>query len=163
MFTNEKRPLSLLLPPNNEGNENCLPKCCCYLVAKSCLTLLWPMDSSPPGSSVHGISQVKNTGEGCHFLIQGIFLTHGSNSRLLNWQVDSLPLSHQGRPIYPNSPFWTWFSISYLPLYFCVTSNFLNIYRETGMTMGKTLWEHLLCLMGESTWIQRRRWLFPPK
>ena len=36
---------------------------------------------------------------GCHFLLQGIFLTQGSNPHLLHWQVDSLPLrdlrSHQ--------------------------------------------------------------------
>ena len=37
----------------------------------------------------------KNTGGGCHFLLQGIFLTQGSNLCLLHWQVDSLPLSHQ--------------------------------------------------------------------
>ena len=33
---------------------------------------------------------------GCHFHLQGIFPTQGSNPRLLYWQVDSLPLSHQG-------------------------------------------------------------------
>ena len=36
---------------------------------------------------------------GCHFLFQGIFPTQGLNLRLLSllhWQVDSLPLSHQG-------------------------------------------------------------------
>ena len=38
----------------------------------------------------------KNTGVGCHFLLQGIFPTQGSNLCLLHWQVDSLPLSHQG-------------------------------------------------------------------
>ena len=31
------------------------------------------MDCSLPGSSVHGIFQGKNTGVGCHFLLQGIF------------------------------------------------------------------------------------------
>ena len=31
------------------------------------------MDYSPPGSSVHGILQAKNTGVGCHALLQGIF------------------------------------------------------------------------------------------
>ena len=29
---------------------------------------------------------------GCHFLLQGIFLTQGSNLSLLHWQMDSLPL-----------------------------------------------------------------------
>ena len=28
---------------------------------------------------------------GCHLLLQGIFLTQGSNSHLLHWQADSLP------------------------------------------------------------------------
>ena len=32
---------------------------CCCLVAKSCLTLCNPMDSSLPGSSVPGISQAR--------------------------------------------------------------------------------------------------------
>ena len=31
--------------------------CCCCLAAKLCLTLCDPTDCSPPGSSVHGISQ----------------------------------------------------------------------------------------------------------
>ena len=57
------------------------------------------MDCSPPGSSVQGISQeARNTGAVCHFLLQGIFLTQGSNPSLLHWQADSLPLSHQGSP-----------------------------------------------------------------
>ena len=38
----------------------------------------------------------KNTGVGCHFLLQGIFLTQGSNPcllRLLHWQAASSPLA----------------------------------------------------------------------
>ena len=42
----------------------------------------------------------KNTGVGYHFLLQGIFLRQGSNSQLLHWQADSLPLSHLGGPMY---------------------------------------------------------------
>ena len=44
----------------------------------------------------------KNTGVDFHFLLQGIFLAQGSNSRLLHWQVDSLPLNHQGRANHTN-------------------------------------------------------------
>ena len=40
----------------------------------------------------------KNTGMSCHFLLQGVFLTQGLNSRLLHGQVDSLLLGHQGSP-----------------------------------------------------------------
>ena len=36
----------------------------------------------------------KNTGVGCHILLQGFFPTQGSNPHLLHWQVGSLPLSH---------------------------------------------------------------------
>ena len=38
----------------------------------------------------------KNTVVGYHFLLQG---TQGLNLHLLHWQVNSLPLSHQGSPI----------------------------------------------------------------
>ena len=40
----------------------------------------------------------KNTGVSCPVLLPGIFPTRGSNLRLLHWQVDSLPLSHQRNP-----------------------------------------------------------------
>ena len=33
------------------------------------------MDYSLPGTSARGIFQAKNTGVGCHALLQGIFLT----------------------------------------------------------------------------------------
>ena len=41
------------------------------------------MDCSPPGFSVHGILHGKNTGVGCHALLQGIFPTQGLNLCLL--------------------------------------------------------------------------------
>ena len=58
-----------------------IPVC---LVAQSCSALCDPMDCSPPGSSVHGNSPGKNTREGCHALLQGIFPTQGSNPGLLH-------------------------------------------------------------------------------
>ena len=65
---------------------------------QSYLTLCDPMDGSPPGSSVHGIFQVRILERVCHFLFQVTFPTQGFNLRLLHWQVDSLPLSLQGSP-----------------------------------------------------------------
>ena len=44
-----------------------------FLVTQWCLTLCDPMDYSLPGSSVHGDSPGKDTGVGCHALLQGIF------------------------------------------------------------------------------------------
>src|SRR5574337_354771 len=37
---------------------------------QSCPTLCHPIDGTPPGSTVPGILQAKNTGVGCHFLLQ---------------------------------------------------------------------------------------------
>ena len=45
---------------------------------------LWPHGCSPPSSSVHAIFPSNNTGVGCHFLPQGIFLIQGSNRGLLH-------------------------------------------------------------------------------
>ena len=69
----------------------------------SCPTLCDPIDCSLPGSSVHSDSPGKNTGVGCHSLLQGIFPTQGSNPSLLcllHWQVGSLLLEPPGKHIY---------------------------------------------------------------
>ena len=46
--------------------------------------------------SVHGDSLGKNIGVGCRTLLQGIFLTQGSNSGLLHCRWILYCLSHQG-------------------------------------------------------------------
>ena len=46
-------------------------------------TVCDPMDCSSPGSSVHEIFPGKDTRVCCHFFFQEIFLTWGSNQRLL--------------------------------------------------------------------------------
>ena len=66
------------------------------LVAKSCPTLCDTVDCSPPGSLCPWDFPGKNTGVGCHFLLQGIFLTQGSNSGVLHWPEDSLLQNLQG-------------------------------------------------------------------
>ena len=50
---------------------------------QSCLTLCDPMDCGPLGSCPWD-SSGKNTGVGCHFLLQGIFPPQGSNPQLLH-------------------------------------------------------------------------------
>ena len=54
------------------------------LVVQSCQTLCNPMDYSPPGSSNYGDSPGKESGVGCHTLLQGIFPTQGLNPGLLH-------------------------------------------------------------------------------
>ena len=52
----------------------CVSMCVCVCVcvyAYSCTTLCDSMDSGPSASSVHGNFSGKNTGAGCHFLLQG--------------------------------------------------------------------------------------------
>ena len=75
---------------------------------QSCPTLYNPMDSRPPGSSVHGDSPGKNTGVDCHALFQGVFLTQGWNPCLLcllYLQADSLQLAPPGNPYMQSSLF----------------------------------------------------------
>ena len=65
---------------------------CC---AQLCPTLCDSMDCSLPGSSVHGDSPGKNTGVGCHALLQEIFLTQ---LRSPASQVDFLSSEPPGKP-----------------------------------------------------------------
>ena len=63
---------------------------------QSCPTLCNPMDCILPDSSVQGDSTDKNSGVGCHGLLQGIFPTQGSNPSLLHCRRILYHLSHQG-------------------------------------------------------------------
>ena len=65
-------------------------------VAQSCLIHRGPMDCNPPGCSVCGVSSGKNTGVGCHALLQGIFPSQGSNPTSPSLQVSSLPSEPPG-------------------------------------------------------------------
>ena len=69
--------------------SSCIANISCYcLVSLLCPTLCDRMNF--PG---------KNTRVDCHFLLQGIFPTQGSNKpESLGWQANSLPLSHLGSP-----------------------------------------------------------------
>ena len=72
--------------------------CCAVLplVGQSCLTLCDCMDCRPTGSSVHGGSPGKNTGVGCHALLQGILPTQEWNLGLLHFSWILCQLIHQG-------------------------------------------------------------------
>ena len=70
--------------------------CACSVMSIS----LQPMDCILPGSCGPWNFPGKNTWVGCHFLLQGIFPTQGSNPRLLHllhWQADFTPVS-PGKP-----------------------------------------------------------------
>ena len=69
---------------------------------QSCLTLCNSMDYSPPGSSVHGISQARTLEWVANFLLQGSFPTQGLSSGLLHLlpQAGGLFTTKPGRPKY---------------------------------------------------------------
>ena len=68
----------------------------CCLVSTYIQLFCHPRACSPPGSSVHRISQAR--------ILEwvaisfSIFLTGELNPSLLHWQADSLQLSHPGKP-----------------------------------------------------------------
>ena len=68
--------------------------CACCVLSRSVVS----NSCSPPGSSVHGDSPAKNTGVGCHALLQGIFPTQGSNPGLPHCRQIPYHLSPQGYP-----------------------------------------------------------------
>ena len=93
--------ISLFWGRGNQGDDTRNYSVSGCSVTQSCLTLCDPMDCSPPGSSVHGDSPGKNTGAGCHILLQEIYATQGSNPHLPvspALQVDSLPTKPPGKP-----------------------------------------------------------------
>ena len=80
----------------------------CQYVPACMLSHVWPF-AIPWTVAFHAPlsdSPGKNTGVGCHFFLQGIFLIQASNlclPNLLHWQVDSLPMSHLRSPKYVNT------------------------------------------------------------
>ena len=93
----------------------------------------------------------KNTGVGCHFLLQGIIPTQGLNPHLLHLQVYSSPLSHHGSP---NFGVHVSFELRFL--------FFLDIYQGVGMMVDMVA----LFLVFEEAPYSFPQWLhqftFPP-
>ena len=71
----------------------------CSLVAKLCPALLQPHGLQPARLLCPLDFPDKNTRVGCHFLLQGIFLTQSLNPSLLHSRQILLPRGHQRSPI----------------------------------------------------------------
>ena len=76
---------------------------CVCLVAQLCPTLAISYYSLP--SSCLWDSLGKNTGVGCHFLLQGIFLTQEPNPGLLHGRQILYQMSYKGSPQWGS---WNW-------------------------------------------------------
>ena len=58
----------------------------------------WTVDCQVRGNSLG-----RNTGVGCYFLLQGIFLTQGSNPGLFHCRLILCCLNHEGSPLLSSS------------------------------------------------------------
>ena len=77
---------------------SCLTSSVCSVFSHSIMSdfvILWTVARQTPLSMEF---PREDTGVGCHFLLQGIFPTQGSNPHLLHRQADSIPLHHLGSP-----------------------------------------------------------------
>ena len=81
-----------------------LPQICLLCCAQLCPTLCYPTECCLPGFSVCEDSPGKNSGVGCHALLQGIFPTQETKPGSPALQVDSLPAELPGKP--PDSLAW---------------------------------------------------------
>ena len=79
---------------NSVSTEVRMRVCMCAQSLRCIQFLGIPCHCSLPGSSVHGIFQARILEWVCHFLLQGIFPTQGSNPHPLHLQEDSFPLRH---------------------------------------------------------------------
>ena len=87
---------------------------CCPALSQWCPTLRpgqsWPL-CSPPGSTVHGITQERILEWAAVSSPWGIFPAQGSAPRLLHWQADSLLGRHLGSLVLSKS-LNLWYSVS---------------------------------------------------
>ena len=129
-------PCSNMVPHSSKSICRTTGRVAWYIVVVSLLscvqTVCDPVDYSQPVSSVPGISQARIL-EQVAILLWGIFPTQESNLHLLHWQLNSLPLSHQGSPVcylairnravlLENTLFidWDWSQILLLSRFSCV-------------------------------------------
>ena len=140
-------------PKNNRINTNVLSifisRCAVLtcLVTQSCPPVCDPMDCSLPGPSVHGDPPGKNTGVGCHVLLQGTFLTQGSNLcplHLLHWQAGTSPLAPPGKQ-------W------------CCENSWLGIKVRNPRTHLSSVSLLSLCTKEEASISVRNCWVLEPK
>ena len=81
---------------NGRMGLTCIHYCMCS-VAQLHLTLCDPMNCLPARLLCPWNFSGKDTGTGCHFLLQGIVPAQGSNLSP-HWQADSLPLAPPQKP-----------------------------------------------------------------
>ena len=125
-----------------------------------------PMDRSPPGSSGPWDSSDKNTGVGCHALLQGLNLCLLS---LLHWQVGSIPLAPPGKSLKYSQ--WSKFKLTEKGLntelanvkYFKAPSkkDIYNHWNYLEMTYSQVLFSKSMIIYIAMFWQRTTHHLFP--
>ena len=108
----------------------------CVLSCSVMSDSLWPHGQKPTRLLSPWNFPDKNTGAGCHFLLQGIFLTQGPNLRLLylpHWQADSLSLCHMGSCYFLDVIVITSFAATWMDLEIIILS-------EVNQTKTNIIW-----------------------
>ena len=129
----------------------------CAKLPQSCPTLCDPKDCSPPGFSVHRDSPGKNTGVGCHVLLQGIFPTQGLNL-CLHWQASSLPPAPPGKHV--NNTGQHLLSTYYMPSAFC-RHNLIATAQYSSLFLRPPLFKIDMEIERFGNWFKAHRWSGP--
>ena len=115
----------------------------CCLVTKSCIILLRPHRLQPAKLFCPLYFPDKNTGVGCHFLLQGIFTTQRSNLHFLHCHMGSLPLSLPGKQeaqcYQDHTELW------YLSLNFPLLTNILSPHPSLSLCVHPFCHIHVIC------------------
>ena len=100
-ITREVHPLPFLkcIHPSTIYDNDCTYVVQSHLSYVQLFAILWTVAHQPSLST--RFPRQEHTGMGCHFLLQGIFLTQGWNPHvrgLLHWYTGSLSLALSGKP-----------------------------------------------------------------
>ena len=122
---------------------------CCSLLGKSCLTFCNPMDSSPPGSSVHGISQARLLGWVTISFSRGY--SHPRDQTQVPWLAGRFFTTEPpGKPLSFNV---------YLLIEDCLSSQGHGA-QSFGLSVALSLWLQLFLDSSHRIWVLKRKdWL----
>ena len=115
------------------------------LVAQSCQLFVTPWTVACQAPLSMGFPG-KNTGVGCQFLLQGIFLTQGSNLGLLRCRQILYALSHQGNPL-------LWRDIK-LMMHYNIFQRWRFLYHGLLKSLEKAMAPHSSTLAWEIPWTE---------
>ena len=132
---------------------------CCVLIHFSCVPLLWPYVLNPTRLLCPWDFPGKNTGVGCHLLLQGIFPTQQASLHLfclLHCQAGSLPLAPPGtdshKTLQSKYLTKTWMVLCYKSYFVFSISYLIQHFYFSYLPMSLWISSSLLLNAGSSPW-----------